>query len=328
MLLGDPLAQRHVADRRPVRDGARRGPSRTRAARPRAAPPRRRCRATARPGRRRSVPCLAAYARPGRLTGCRLMSESAVAELHRAARAFATRPRARLPPARLAPGSSRRSGRRLARNAGRPRPRRQAVPRSRRTAGTTSCTTTSTCATPPADPAQPVDGHRDDPRRAPPSRSRASTSTSRGDSVGDVSGRTEAGRGSRRDGEELVDGAEAARSAAAAPSSCRCGDFAAHADRRPIPRTVSTTAFFVTPDGTRDRRPAGRRRTTSCPPTTTRATRPASPSRFDVPAGTTAVGNGVLIAKRTREGRTGWTLPPAPADGHRADPARGRRLRP
>ena len=53
VLLGDPRAQRQVADRRCRRRSRRRGRSRTRAPRPRAGPRRRRCRATARRGRRR-----------------------------------------------------------------------------------------------------------------------------------------------------------------------------------------------------------------------------------------------------------------------------------
>ena len=52
--LGDPRAQRHVADRGPVRGHAARVVGERRGRRPRASPRRRRCRATARRGRTRS----------------------------------------------------------------------------------------------------------------------------------------------------------------------------------------------------------------------------------------------------------------------------------
>ena len=48
---------------------------------------------------------------------------------------------------------------------------------------------------------------------------------------------------------------------------------------------------------------------------------------FDVPAGTTAVANGDLVFRRTSRGRTLQRVLHARADGVRADPARGRRLR-
>ena len=38
--------------------------------------------------------------------------------------------------------------------------------------------------------------------------------------------------------------------------------------------------------------------------------------RFDVPAGTTAVANGLPLGHWTRKGRTTWLYARAPADGH------------
>ena len=48
--------------------------------------------------------------------------------------------------------------------------------------------------------------------------------------------------------------------------------------------------------------------------------------RFDVPAGTTAVANGVPLGRWTRKGADDLAVRAAPADGHGADPAGGRQL--
>jgi aminopeptidase N len=74
----------------------------------------------------------------------------------------------------------------------------------------------------------------------------------------------------------------------------------------PDPDEFLSTAFFITPDGS----------ATSGQPNAMHSVYPSNDHprdkasfsfRFDVPAGTTAVANGVLTGKRTRHGRSIWT---------------------
>ncbi len=94
----------------------------------------------------------------------------------------------------------------------------------------------------------------------------------------------------------------------------------------PDPDDLATTAFFITPDGS----------ATAGQPNLAHDFLPSNDHprdkatfdiRFDVPAGETAVANGVLAGALDRARAHALRLRAAPADGDRADPARGRQLR-
>jgi aminopeptidase N len=124
-----------------------------------------------------------------------------------------------------------------------------------------------------------------------------------GDTVGSV---TVNGRAAdfRREGEELViTPARPIRNNAA--FVVRVEHFTSH-PTVPDPDQFLSAAFFITPDGS----------ATAGQPNAMHSVYPSNDHprdkatftiRFDVPAGTTAVGNGVLVGSRTRADRTSWT---------------------
>jgi aminopeptidase N len=153
-----------------------------------------------------------------------------------------------------------------------------------------------------ADPAAPVHGTVTLVARATQSLSRFDLDFA-GDSVGGVSVNGRAAEWTR-DGEELVitprhtlrDGD---------PFVVRVRDYVA-TPGVPDPDDLLGTPFISTPDGT----------VTAGQPDSTHNFLPSNDhprdkasftERFNVPAGTTAVGNGVLVSRRTRGDRTTWT---------------------
>ena len=153
-----------------------------------------------------------------------------------------------------------------------------------------------------ADPAQPVTGTVTIAARATQSLSRFNLDFA-GDSVGDVRVNGSRARFAHEGEELVVEPKQPLRSGR--PFVVQVRDFAA-TPTTPDPEDFSTTVFFVTPDGTATAgQPDG---THNFLPSNDHPRDKASFTiRFDVPAGTTAVGNGVLIAKRTHKGRTDWT---------------------
>ena len=124
-----------------------------------------------------------------------------------------------------------------------------------------------------------------------------------GDTVGRV---TVNGRAAdlRRDGEELVI-TPARPIRENATFVVRVEHFTSH-PTEPDPEQFLSAAFFITPDGS----------ATAGQPDAMHSVYPSNDHprdkasftiRFDVPAGTTAVGNGVLVDCRTRGDRTSWT---------------------
>ena len=150
-----------------------------------------------------------------------------------------------------------------------------------------------------SDPAQPIDGTVTILARATQSLSRFDLDFG-GDSVGRVSVDGRAARWSRSGDELVITPRSPLRDGR--PFVVQVRDFTA-TPTEPDPDVLLSTAFFVTPDGS----------ATAGQPDSTHAFLPSNDhprdkasftERFDVPAGTTAVGNGVQVAAWTRAGRS------------------------
>jgi aminopeptidase N len=153
-----------------------------------------------------------------------------------------------------------------------------------------------------SDPAQPIDGTATIVARATQALSRFNLDFA-GEGLGAVSVNRRAATWAR-EGEELV----------VTPSRpirdgrvfvVRVSDFTS-TPTVPDPQDFSTTAFFVTPDGSATA-PQPDRAHRIFPSNDHPRDKASFTFRFDVPAGTDAVANGVLLGHETRGDRSTWT---------------------
>ena len=158
--------------------------------------------------------------------------------------------------------------------------------------------------------------------RARRSRCRASTSTSPA-SRSAASPSTACRATFARDGDELVI-TPRAPVIKGRPFVVRVAHYVSHPSE-PNPDELLSTAFFITPDGS----------ATAGQPDSAHVFMPSNDHprdkasftiRFDVPAGRTALANGVQVAQVDAQRPHALRLPAAPADGHRARAARRGRL--